>query len=849
MLSGTAQFISVVGGRFHHLEVSVINKKGLFFFAMTFLLLGRPTIACNQPPIPQSGQTVHWTKAKSPYEVCADATIPKGGTVVIDPGVTVHFQGHTIFVTGTMRAQGQPASRIALPADGVFPPTIQLQGGLLVVTFADFGGQLRPGPGKISVSDSSFTGTGQIFTLDILLPSLPPVISLTRCTFTNSAMQITDSYLVLTDSAFINSGASVLRGYLRLLGTNTLDGQPLRITREIIQSIQPLVVDGVHASNVATGGGLSLEGGSFLLGAKNVLQNNLYPVDIQAGLLPGSVVPPSGNTNELIWAHNGSTGAVARWANLNLPYLVDDFIDAGGMLTIDAGVKVLFDPTRTGFAGLTAARLNPHGLPTAPIIFDALNPSVPWDGLTYAEESYSNGSHLDYALVKNAKLGVVVSDGFLDITNSFFQSNQTAVNTNTFGVANISKSRLFKNQVGVFTTPKGAVRMNAPDLLPNWLQGNSIGVQATGPTIPAEHNYWGSPTGPQNPTNPGGQGDPVQGAVTFKPFETSPPNMQNNPPVVRMVPLGNSWYGIESIIRPPEYVVTPGERIILCWSVSNSTTVSRQRILLAPQSPDFEGTPAPIILADNIPADVRTFEITMPSIPFAPTNLPQFLRIVAIDSGGQQGWDQTPLIVPTGNVTGNIQITSDYSGKTFIGGHPRPPEMWTGNANGATTDGYIFLESDGGVYTTLPAQFPLPIVSTDTARQVVISSTNSNDLVWFFSPGYFSIRPDPALGLQPPVVHLTSPTSGQHFSGGSTVPITWTAAAQQGVRSFDIQYSANGGRTWHFITKDLASSLHSFSWELPQSAGIADARVRVIVRDKIFQNSSDGANVVFSIDP
>jgi hypothetical protein len=809
-----------------------------------------PPPICNLPPIPRPGQTASWTLANSPYQVCTDLAIPKGTTAVVEPGVQIHFQSHTLAVSGTFKAQGQTAKRISLPADGGFPPAISMYGGSLNIAFADIGGQVRPGPGKMAISDSNFSGSGSIFTLDIFLPNLPPVIYLNRCTFTNTLMEFADSYVILKDSTFTNTGTQILRGYLRLLGTNAFNGKPLSIIRETRQSIQPMVVDGIHAANVADAGGISLSGGSFLLGPNNVLQGNLYPVDILAGLLPTSVVPLSGNTSNMIWAHNGSTGPVARWANLKLPYLVDDFIDAGGRLTIDPGVKVLFDPTKHGFAGLTGGRLIANGLPNAPITFDALDPASPWDGIIFAEDSYVNGSHLDYAITQNTKIGVIVSDGFLDITNSLFQQNQTAVNTNTFGIANVSKTRLFSNGIGVSTTPTGAFLLHGPGLSPNWFQGNDVGVAAQGPNIPAQSNYWGSPSGPKNPNNPGGLGDSISGDVTFKPFLTSAPDFAVNPPVVRMVPLGNVWYGIETGQNPPDFVVNAGEKLILRWTVSNSTTVTSQRILLSPETSNFNGQGIqPIVIADNLPPSARSLEITIPSVPFAATNLPQFLRIIAIDSSGQQGWDQTPLIVPTGNITGNIQISPDYSGQTFIGAHARPKETWTGSANGGTTDGFFFLESNGGVFTTLPQQFDLPIVSTDSARMVVISHNNSNDLKWFFAAGDFSIRPDPLLGLQPPLVHLTSPTNGQSFTGGGVVPIRWTASAHQGLRLFDIQYSTNGGQTWHFIAQNLAASSRGFDWHLPASSGIPDARVRVIVRDKLFQDSSDGKDVVFTITP
>lgn len=810
--------------------------------------------ACNQPPIPAPGETVTWMTANSPFQICSDLTIPHGGTVIVQPGVQIQFQGFTLSVAGVLNVQGQSSSHVTISSSTNFPPVITLQGGTITMAFADITGQIRPGAGAMTISDSTFTGpNGLIFTLDIFLPDAPPVISLTRCTFTNSLMQITDSYLVLTDSTFINTAATALRGYTRLLGANIVNGQPLTILRETIQAVQPLLVDGVNASNVTTGGGVSLQGGNFLLGSNNVLQGNFYPVDIEGGLLPSSVVPVTGNTKNLVWAHDGGAGPVARWANVGLPYLVDGSINGGGTLTIDPGVTVLFDPTKTGFAGLnfvSTRRLISNGLPTAPITFDALNPGIPWNGLIF-QTNGTEGNHLDYVTVQNGKFGVSVSDSFLDITNSLLQNNQTGANANTFALANISKTRLFNNGTGVQATALGAFRLSASDLLPNWFEGNGTGVSNSGSTMPAQNNYWGSPTGRTNPGNPGGQGDLITGSVTFIPFLTAPPDIANTPPIVSLVPLGPSWYGIDTITRPPDFVAQPGEKLILRWSVSNSTTVASQRILLSPEAANFDN-PArpPIILADNLPASARSLEVTIPSVAFAATNLPQFLRIVTIDSGGQQGWDQTPIIVSTGNITGNIQITSNYSGQTFIGGHGTPNETWTGTSNGGSIEGYLFLESDGGLFPTLGGNsFPLPIVSSDTVRQVVLAHNNSNDVEWFFSPGYFTVRPDPALGLKAPRVKLTSPRSGQSFAGGSRIPIRWKAAAQQGLRSFDIQYSANGGQTWHFIVQGLSATTKRFQWQLPASSGIPDVRVRVIVRDTLFQNSSDGASTVFSITP
>jgi hypothetical protein len=91
---------------------------GLQFVLGTFSIA---KAACNQPPIPSPGQTVTWATAKSPFQICADLTIPKRGTVVVQPGVQLQFQGGGLTIAGVLKANGQPANHISLVGQGVFP--------------------------------------------------------------------------------------------------------------------------------------------------------------------------------------------------------------------------------------------------------------------------------------------------------------------------------------------------------------------------------------------------------------------------------------------------------------------------------------------------------------------------------------------------------------------------------------------------------------------------------------------------------------------------------------------------------------------------------------------------------
>src|SRR5205814_5187743 len=119
------------------------------------------------------------------------------------------------------------------------------------------------------------------------------------------------------------------------------------------------------------------------------------------------------------------------------------------------GVTLQFDPTMTGLAGLSfvsTRRLIANGLPNQPITFEGRHPAAPWNGLIF-QTNATEGSHLDYVVVKNGKFGVTNDDNFLQISNSLFQGNQVAANTNTFGILTLSKTRVFGNTTGAQAMP------------------------------------------------------------------------------------------------------------------------------------------------------------------------------------------------------------------------------------------------------------------------------------------------------------------------------------------------------------------------------------------------------------
>jgi hypothetical protein len=816
--------------------------------------LAAPAGTCNLPPIPAPGQTVTWTLAGSPYEICQNITIPTTSTVIVEAGVHINFDPDMqVVVLGTMQLQGQAAQHIVLQAPAVFPPIIDVDGGVFNAAFSDFTGQVRVENGaNVAISDCQFLGSNGILWAQEL-PTTRPFIRLERCTFTSSSATISDAIIVLQDNVFNSSTCFLLRGFADVTETNTVTNGNFSLNRQ--ESVQPLYIDGVHASNNTTAG-LVLSGGNYFIGPNTLLQNNPFPVALEGGLLPGSAIPAAGNTVNAIDVGNGGFAGRGRWSQLGLPYrLTQPTTDLpGGDLTIDPGAVVEATDSNAALRFRSTRHNVLKGLPSSPIVFRGLNGQL-WDGLLFATNS-TTGCRLEYCTIENAHFGAVSTDNWLYVDSCRFTNNIVGANMNTFGAITFAKTRFITNGSGVSFDLQGSPFLNSP-LTPNSFEGNGAGIDAftVGSSADARNCWWNSPTGPTTPRNPGGQGDSIVGAgepgVQFVPFLTSPPDFNNTPPVVQMIGPGLTQLYDSPDLQIPDFLLDQGTKYIVRWTAQDDGAIASQRIDF---SPDGHFPDRYSILVSGIPASARSWEITIPDPGFAGSNEPQFFRVVSTDASGQEGWDEAPVLVPTANITGTLTITTDLSGQTFNGGEPIPDMDWTGSVNFGTITPVVVLDSDGAGISGLNigghGMFfqNFPFVSTDRARLALQVRNNSNDTKWFFASGYFSIRHDSRLGFQPPTVDLKSPVGGESFPGGSIVPISWTASASEGLRSIDIQGSYDSGRTWHPIIRDLPGTAISYDWQLPPSTGIPDVRVRIVARDVRFQNSSSTSGA-FSITP
>jgi hypothetical protein len=775
------------------------------------------------PPIPTPGQTVHWTLEMSPIQITQLVTIPAGGTIIVDPGVVVDLA-----LTAKMTVHGD------LIGNGTPTQPVTLQGldrievfGNLDLDEAIVALQLHVlNAGAIAFRNVSLINGSALWTGGST--TQPAFLDIEQCTFDNSLMWIGSCALRMTNTTFTNTFVSLGNIAAPFLENVTIDGAP-QDGLNLLSFLQPLWLDDITVTNSA-GAGLNLTAVNVRVGSNVMLSGNLYPAQ-GGGFLPGSTLPATGNVNNYVLADPGFDADIGgevgakTWADTGIPYTINSFLSAGP-LDILPGVRVLLGPAAEfwGVNGFVKAR----GTPDNPVIFERLNPAQAWQGLQKFhrfENCIIDGGQV------GARFNSITFPGFID--NCLIQNCDFGTQNDVF----VRKTRFINNDVGSWSD-------NLPDALDgstgaNSFTGNGVGVQWQSQLIDAPNNWWNHPTGANAPDNPGGLGDSASPGVTTVPFLTSAPDFSDNPPHVQL--------------NRPSSLFEPGSKVILTWTSSDDNAVVGHRI-------EFEhplAAGAIEIVADGLSGTQQAYEWLVPDIGFTVNGKLPRVRVVAIDTVGQEGWDAHDPVIPSGEVGGMLNILSDLSGP-FTAGVPAGGLCW--DATGLTGPLGTFvisvvLDADdvrvptGSTFSSCLGSgtaFGIPFVSTDSARvQITVQGTSNRVGVFYSEP--FAIRPDTRIGDAPPQVTMLSPLPGQLYGGGADVPITWTASDDLGLRGFDIQASYDAGHTWHVLAADLPPTDTSFDWRLPPTSGIFDVRVRVIAVDQRFQNTSDGADTSFSI--
>ena len=786
-----------------------------------------PPPPCNLPPAPQPGQTVAWGAENSPWQICSDLSIPAGATVIIEPGTEIVVDGgSTLGVAGTLLAHGTPSAPITISGgiSMVEPPVRVI--GLMDASNLLVTGRLHVAHGgTLLVSDSGFPA-GLISSQDLVGGSdHGTYVQVDRCGFSNGGLSVTDGTLCVRQTDLGGSPLSVLRGWL-LVDDVSLQGAGLSLTRE--RYAQPAWLNGLSISG-APGPALDLSGWNFLLGPDNLLTGNVAPVRLTGGLLPGTVVPTTGNTNNIVDAGDGGMIGSARWAPLAVPYLVTGFAQTAGSLVLEPGVTVRYG---AGAGSTFLGEFRALGLPGQPVRL-LRNGGSAWGGLSFV--SNVAGPRFEHCVVDGASIGIQADDGVVHVDASTLRNNGEGAIATTFGVLRLRGTRFLANGNGVRTTDTGSADIDG-GTNPSSFVGNTTGVLSGGPVVDAEHDWWGSPSGPQSPSNPGGTGDPASFAVDVLPFLTAAPDATDTAPVVRLKRVDGR--------------LAAGQKVILSWDAQDDGTIATQRIVYSPHG-NWPGFFLPVV--SGLPGTQRAFEWTVPVVLPSSNTTPTWFRVIATDDAGQEGFDERRFDVPYTEDLPPVSLTflTDLSGPFTMG--DEIDVCWNHSGPGATYEVEVLNDADydavpyGGGTTLIDCwTVRMPYLSTDTARVAVTFTYGAGNRTETFFSQRFTIRPDTRVPDAAPSVTLLSPAPGAVVPAGGTLNVSWIASDDLGLRSFGLQGSWDGGRTWQAIAEDLPPTTTNFTWPVPSSTGNADARVRVVANDLRFQSSSDEAAIALT---
>ena len=89
-------------------------------FSIVLLLTAMSGVALSQTSIPAGSVSGTWSADGSPYEILGNILIPEDSTLVLEPGVTVNFQGaYKLLVMGQILAEGTDSNMITFTADDI----------------------------------------------------------------------------------------------------------------------------------------------------------------------------------------------------------------------------------------------------------------------------------------------------------------------------------------------------------------------------------------------------------------------------------------------------------------------------------------------------------------------------------------------------------------------------------------------------------------------------------------------------------------------------------------------------------------------------------------------------------
>lgn len=776
------------------------------------------------------GQTTTWTAATNPHVVRGTFIVSPGQTLVLEAGVQVQINSDsTLQIDGQLIANGNATNHVTITGADNYSASVDVTGNA-TFNFTDVRAKTVPDTnGVLLFADCNFSGFGTIFNGQVLQmeDSRAPYLQFDRCAFqgngTNQSASLYVSYctVVLRNTTFRNG--SYCNVYPAYLYVDNVSSDRSSDTGLALGADSDLFLNNVTVTN-ATRAGLMLAGDTrngtnVLIGPNVTLTGNEYPVHLTiAGLYPASNIPATGNRNNFIHLSE-KAGSGGNWPKFAIPYYNDASpLQIDNILNIFPGVTIKMAPFSYMIDNGFGNGVRAFGTKVAPITFERADPAQAWYDL-HADRT--EGGRLRHVIVSGNTDGV--NGGAWRLENCVLANNGIG----SSGGAIVSGTQYLSNGIG--HNAGGDSILNDPH------NGNTFERNGTGVyySPDARNCWWGSPTGPTAPDNPGGTGDSIGNQLTvYKPFLTSRPNYNDAPP--------------EVVLMPPAFQQDPGSKTMLRWTSTDDVGISAHRIMFSPVG----NWPGSFQTVATVPGNQKSYEWTVPSIGFTVNGNNAFIKVVAVDTTGKESFDEAEIVIPTNDILGNVTF-SMTPGETFQAGDILANVYTTANLDPYLTRVEFYIEDVRGktrkMFTRGSSLGGMPFLSSDTVRYVISFGDTTNHRKYWYSP-FFKVRPNALVNDPPPSINLISPAAGQSFTAGSVVPISWSATDNEGLRAFDIVASFNQGRTWQPVAQDLPGTARTYDWQTAPGTGFSDLRVIVIAKDWRFQQTSDGANRAFVLN-
>ncbi|OGZ07906.1 MAG: hypothetical protein A3C13_04525 [Candidatus Lloydbacteria bacterium RIFCSPHIGHO2_02_FULL_50_11] len=475
---------------------------------------------------------ITWTKANGPY-VTSGVSIPLGSSLTIEPGAIVKAaeMSNPFTVDGTLiigRADNEPVIITSLKDDSAGGDTNgdgstsapqtgdwntmvfnSWSMGTVTNTVIRYGGAspYNPWSGG-SYMNPLITNNGGTLTLDHVtlswggndgLTQVAGSAAITNSTFANfgrNGVTAHHSTLTVMDSNFntLTEGISVSTGATFVVGNNTFAH---------ISSRKAIAVDGSSIHFMSHGGNTGE--GAISLGLS--LEEDLVLPGDGLPYVPRYLTVPYGFTLNIL------PGAIIKMRpDVIIP--VDGILNVGSSTSTDEVVITsITDDSLGGDTNGDGDATLPHAGEWRSIVFNPgstgriENARILYGGYDWLSAIKNNGGTLTLDRVELARSG---NFGLLQLGGRATVVDSEIASSTRYGIW-ISNGTFAIHRSGIHDNPSYGL-----------YNGSAISIDAT-------DNYWGDPSGPTHPSNPGGTGDRVSDNVDFGNFTSCNPLATEGP--------------------------------------------------------------------------------------------------------------------------------------------------------------------------------------------------------------------------------------------------------------------------------------------------------------------------------